>query len=260
MFDLRALLSPLALLIAAYLPSCAGYLPAQAPMETRSYPAGAERSRALVVFLPGLRDRASDFQARGFVQGLHRHHLAVDAIAADAHVNYYTKGTFKQRLQQDVIRPARDRGYAEIWLVGISLGGFGALRYAQTHPGQITGVLALSPYLGEPEDIRAVLDGAAPSPEAKRRANGGFPTDSLWRWLRDRETGTDSGVRIFLGYGRDEEFARACGLMAATLPPGRVLSVAGKHRWSTWKHLWRQFLEGPPPSWGAGPPAAAGTS
>ena len=44
--------------------------------------------------------------------------------------------------------PALARGVTTIWLAGISLGGFGALRYAEAHREIVEGLLLLSPFLG----------------------------------------------------------------------------------------------------------------
>ena len=50
------------------------------------------------------------------------------------------------RLKEDVINPAKEKGYTKIWLVGISLGGLGSLLYAMEHPSDIEGMLVLAPY------------------------------------------------------------------------------------------------------------------
>src|SRR5947199_5637532 len=76
-------------------------------------------------------------------------------VAVDAHLNYYLKGMIVDRLREDVIAPARQH-YDRIWLVGISIGGTGALLYASQHPEDLAGVVLFAPYLGEDKVIDEV--------------------------------------------------------------------------------------------------------
>jgi pimeloyl-ACP methyl ester carboxylesterase len=39
-------------------------------------------------------------------------------------------------------------GYGHVRAAGISLGGFGALLYASRYPEEVTGILAVAPFLG----------------------------------------------------------------------------------------------------------------
>jgi hypothetical protein len=48
---------------------------------------------------------------------------------------------------------------------------------------------------------------------------------------------------LYLGYGRDDRFALAYGLLAQTLSPDAVQVVPGGHDWQTWLTLWGQFLD-----------------
>ena len=72
------------------------------------------------------------------------------------HFGYYLRRTAIERLREDVIVPAQRKGYGEIDLVGISLGGFGALYYAMHHPGEIARLFLLAPYLGEQPVVREI--------------------------------------------------------------------------------------------------------
>ena len=42
--------------------------------------------------------------------------------------------------EQDVLAPARAAGYRQVWLLGVSLGAFGALAHAAEHPDAVDGV------------------------------------------------------------------------------------------------------------------------
>ncbi|MCA9685587.1 MAG: alpha/beta hydrolase, partial [Myxococcales bacterium] len=158
----RALLSTVVCLMSA----CAGEL--QAPILTASYPAPApEPSRAesmptatepastLVIMLPGAGDRVGTYDEHGFVELMHQSGMAVDILEVDAHYGYYRSRTLLERMEQDVLAPNRGR-YQEIWVVGISMGGIGALLTAWTFPEDIDGLILMAPYLGRRKTLRAI--------------------------------------------------------------------------------------------------------
>lgn len=203
---------------------------------------GLRRNRTLIVFLPGIDDLAEDFERKGFVHELRRQGVPADAIAVDAHFGYYATRALFERITDDVIRSAHANGYEEIWLVGISLGGFGAASYAARHSDRITGLLLLAPYLGG-KDLISELRQAG----SVRNWEPGHvpPTDfqrNLWAWFRRLFSEPRPELHIYVGYGTSDAFARANALLAAELPQERVFAIPGRHDWQTWKQLWRMFL------------------
>ncbi len=46
-----------------------------------------------------------------------------------------------------------------------------------------------------------------------------------------------------LAYGHDDKLAASHRVLAAALPPRRVLVVPGGHDWEPWQAAWRQFVE-----------------
>jgi pimeloyl-ACP methyl ester carboxylesterase len=107
-----------------------------------------ERSDTLLVFLPGAYLKPDEFEREGFISAVRERHLAADSLLVDADVSYYYDQTLSERLHADVIEPQRAKGYKSIWLVGISIGGFGALVHELSRPGSVDGIVALAPYLG----------------------------------------------------------------------------------------------------------------
>ena len=91
--------------------------------------------KTLLIMLPGRGDRASSFVTAGFVDIADRHQF--DVLAVDAHFGYYAERILVERLHEDIIAPAKARGYENIWLLGISMGGLGALLYAAEYPNEI---------------------------------------------------------------------------------------------------------------------------
>lgn len=238
--------------LAAALAGCARMLPAPEPMRAVSWRAtagaAAAPAKCLVVFLPGAGDSAEDFEKNGFVAEVQRRRLSVDMVAANATIGYYARGTFPTRAAADVIGPARAAGrYAETWLVGMSMGGFGTLYYSRVHTEQVTGVLALAPYLGDDDvtdEIRAQggVTGWRAPPRAEALTEDNYQRE-LWRWLQAVTRGQERGPALYLGYGKEDKLARKDELLAAVLPAGHVFQADGGHKWPVWKVLLARFLD-----------------
>lgn len=200
-------------------------------------------NRVLLVMLPGAADMPEHFLQHGFVRALRERRLPVDAILVYAHADYYLGRSIGERLTQDVILPARGGQYRQIWLMGISLGGMGALICARNHPAEIDGVILLAPYLGNRGRIAGIV----------RR--GGFtdwqpdeikPQDdeqTLLAWLKAYRCGDPGLPAIYLGYGTADRFSPASEMLAQRLPAERVAATPGGHDWETWARLWEHFLD-----------------
>jgi pimeloyl-ACP methyl ester carboxylesterase len=220
-------------------------LPATLPLATVDYRCGRPTS-ALVVFLPGITDIAEDFEHQGFIHAMRERDIAADAVALDAHYGYYATRTIHDRLTREVIVPAQQFGYEKIWLVGISLGGLGALSYAARHPENVSGLVLLAPYLGETaviNEIRTTGGIAQWSPTVIDEADY---QRMLWRWIKRYQAAPLPNLPIYLGFGEQDSFAAANQLLAAVLPGDHVVTVHGGHNWITWKKLWRKLLAAAP--------------
>jgi pimeloyl-ACP methyl ester carboxylesterase len=206
----------------------------------------AEPLRPLVVMLPGMGDRMEDFAEAGFIDPEVSRDF--DVIAVDAHFGYYRERNLVPRLHEDIIAPARAAGYRRIWLLGISMGGFGSLLYASQYPDEIAGVIILSPFLGSPKLIRAIEAAGGLRSWENTAAKTDGPHDKefdqheldLWHWLEE-QTAKSSGTPVILGYGRGERMARVYGPLLQVLEPCRVYVREGGHKWSTWKPLWARI-------------------
>lgn len=222
---------------AIFLTACSWAPPPTQPMDNIARPT-ERRSDTLLVFLPGRGDRGPDFLEQGFLEvGAGR---GYDMLAADAHFGYYTSETIVDRLDEDIIRPARARGYEHIWLLGISAGGLGAGLYADAHPGMIDGMILLAPYPGDEALVQDIANAGGLTAWTGDSTVGEDWQRRHWRWLKETTTDTDS-PRIVLGYGRDDRFAEAGDLLARQLPPERVFRVEGGHRWPVWRDLWERI-------------------
>lgn len=240
-----------AALAAAEIPGC-GWLPREpaAPMPVRRFPAACgPHADTLLVLLPGRGMTLGELEREGFIDAVRAQRLAVDVWLVDAHVGYFKARTVVPRLHDDVVAPARAQGYRQVWLAGISLGGFGALLYAEDHPTDVAGTLLLAPYLGEPDATTEIAaagglrrwtapSGELPDPAFDRR---------LWRSLQVRlESGRAAASPIFLGYGLQDRLAPSHAVLAGALPPERVFTAPGGHDWAPWRGLWARLLAATP--------------
>jgi pimeloyl-ACP methyl ester carboxylesterase len=240
-FHVRPLKQFLCLTALLVLAGCARPRPATVPLRAVSYPESG-KPRTLVVLLPGRRDRPEDFGRERFPEIAARAGAKVDMIAVDAHMAYYFNRTIVERLREDVIAPARRR-YDRIWLVGISIGGTGALLYADQHPEDVNGLVTFAPYLGGDPVIREIS--AAGGVRSWRPPEPLAPDDyqrRVWVWLKGYEGGPEGRLPLYLGWGRSDGFARANGMAAQVLPPERVFTAPGGHGWRAWRALWEQFV------------------
>ncbi len=222
------------------------FLPAaSAPVPSSLYPSvPSGRSDRLVVLLPGRGSRMKHFERHGFVASAREHRLAADLLALDLHFGYYLKADPMERLRLDVLEPARAAGYAEITLVGISVGAAGAVGLARENPGRIAGIILMGPFLG-PEamiDEVAAAGLARWSPGAASLSGSFEPffarnLDYLRRIARDPRA-----PRILLTYGVSDRYAAGQRLLAGILPPERVITLPGGHDWATWGKLWESIL------------------
>lgn len=230
---------------AAALTGCSGWrLPAHNAMDVLYDDRACPRTQApvLLVFLPGANMAPAELEQEGFVAALRQRHMAVDVRLPDAHMGFVHDGSMLERLDRDVIGPARAQGYQRIWLAGISLGGFVALAYAMTHPGEVEGVLCIAPYLGPRALIQDMA--AAGGPAAWRQKTptpGDAPMEQrVWSWLAARPASTPP---LWLAHGTEDRFAEGHRMLADLLPPERVASTPGGHTWAPWKRLWAQWLD-----------------
>jgi pimeloyl-ACP methyl ester carboxylesterase len=222
------------------LPVVAKLMPTPAPLRVLRYdPPGDCAHKELLVLLPGIGDMAASFEKQGFAAAVQDRPM--DVWAVDAHIGYYANRTVLERLHEDVVMPARRRGYRSITLAGISLGGFGSLLYASRYPDFIDRVMLIAPYLGEPEIVKEIavtgLAAWTPSPLAGRDYER-----RLWTWLQGYANERALSMPpLFLGFGDADSFVAAHRVLSAVLQSDRVAIAHGGHTWPVWRQLWSQL-------------------
>lgn len=243
---MRLLLLCLVLVEMLFLSGCVASRPVENPIPSVFYPAGESQSQDLYVFLPGRGDAMDAFQENGFIDMLRTAKPGADAVAIDAHMPYYEKGLMADQVFRDVVEPYKRKGYQNIVLVGISLGGYGALWLSNAYPDEIASVVLLAPFLGMNPLIERIGDaGGIDQWRAQLDHEPAFD-ELAWLWaddLRNNQSGLiDTAI---LGYGQSDRFAGAAELLATIIPAPNVFSAEGGHNWTTWKELWAEIIESP---------------
>jgi pimeloyl-ACP methyl ester carboxylesterase len=218
---------------------CAWMYSAPVPLRTQLYPASAgAQARTLLVLLPGRGDDMTDFGAHGFIDDLRAAGAPVDVLAVDARIGYYMKETIVDRLRTDVLEPARRKGYQQIWIAGISMGGLGTLAVASTIPHAADRLILLAPYVG-PKGLIGDIE-AAGGPARWTPTDTTDPYQRIWQWLKKyREPGTVM-PKMTLAFGDQDSLAPGLRLLAQLLPADQVLHVDGGHNWVAWRQLWQR--------------------
>lgn len=225
-------------------------LPTARPAASTSVPAGAAdggNPSCLVIFLPGIRDVPEDFERHRFVELARNQGVACEFEAADAHIGYFAERQVVERLRTDVIAPAHARGYRDVWLAGVSLGGLASILYTQRHPEDVAGLILIAPYLGPPRsvnDLRQLARARAPVTPVPSDTSGARRAAlvTAWAWLGGYEDPAANRPPLYLVYGTADRYAPLHRALGEILPDGHVIAGSGGHDWATWTQLWAAFL------------------
>ncbi len=229
------------LLLASLLSSCA-YLPrpASVPLKTLSY--GNAKGKELVVFLPGRWSLPGEFEKNSFVEIAASTWPDARIVVPDLHLGYYENQTAARRLHEDVIVPKMKDGVKTIRLVGISMGGMGSLVYDLEHPGIVSEIWLLSPFLGEDEAIEEIKSAGGLRKWDPGKISQEDFSRKLWTGLRAKwSSGTNRPV-IRLGCGTEDRLAGSSRLFAREfLTEADQTWISGAHDWPTWKTLFGEM-------------------
>jgi pimeloyl-ACP methyl ester carboxylesterase len=207
---------------------------------------GSGGSRVLLIMLPGVGSEVGEFAEEGMIAAVHARGLAVDIIAARPELELYLDGNIAEALHREIVEPALARGYKRIWLLGISLGGMGALLYASSHAREVEGLVLLAPFLGTRGTV-AELEKAGGL--AFWSPPGSAATEIEQRallWMQDYLVQRRQIPAVYLGYGSEDRFAPGHRIIGELLAGDHVVTEAGGHDWQTWLALWQRVLDSMP--------------
>jgi len=205
-----------------------------------------QKAQRLVVVLPGRGDDLNDLRKSGVAQAVQSAWPDADVTLTGLALGYYMAGQAERRLHDEVIEPAHRRGYAQVWLVGASLGGMGAVLYDRAYPNEVSGMVLLAPYLGEKpllSDIAAAGGVAAWQPPPKpATVNADNFQQELWRHLQTWSRNPAAARNVWLACGKADRLRDTVPLLAPLLPAGHVLLPEGGHEWRVWAPATRDVL------------------
>jgi pimeloyl-ACP methyl ester carboxylesterase len=227
-----------------FLLSCSLLFPTRTPIDSVYYVTGKVQSKSLLVMLPGRFEGMDAFVKHGFIEKLKDSGTGFDAVLVDAHLGYYYKENLIIRLYEDVVKPAKQKGYENIWIFGISMGGLGALWYGKDKGETINGILAIAPFVGDKDVIDEIKTAGGPSKwtPGKPISKGDYQR-GLWVWLRKYAVKNENLPKLILGYGLDDGFADGDDLVGQMLQKNQVFTVSGSHDWDTWNRLLDMILK-----------------
>lgn len=194
-------------------------------------------AQRLVVVLPGRGDNLRALETSGIAAAVQGAWPDADVMLAELAMGYYRAGIAPQRLHDDVIAPARARGYREIWLLGASMGGMGVLLYDRAYPGELDGMVLLAPYLGDRpilEEITAAGGIARWNAGAMQEINADNFQHELWRHLQTWSVDPAKARNVWLAYGDSDRLRKAMPVLAPALRSEQILVRDGGHAWSVW--------------------------
>jgi pimeloyl-ACP methyl ester carboxylesterase len=210
-------------------------MPAKSPVRM-SFHDGAD-DRTAVLFLPGFAASDRTIARKGVIDAMRDAGLQADVITVDARVGYYARGTLAERLEADVMPLVRAK-YDHIWVMGISMGGYGTLWTADAFEDDVEGIVLFSPFLGRGRVLRSVeasgLQAWTPPEDPKW-------DDDTWAWLQRVDAGGWNAPVVYFGRGSKED-GSANQMFASLLPEGRVRIAEGGHQWKVWRELAAEFV------------------
>jgi pimeloyl-ACP methyl ester carboxylesterase len=226
------------------LSACIPIRNADKPIATLLVPA-QQPARKLVVILPGRADDLDALRRSGMSEAIQTAWPDADVLFAELTLSYYMQGRAPERLHDEVIAPARARGYREVWLGGASLGGMGVLMYERLHPGEADGLVLLAPYLGEDDLLDEIRDAggvAQWNAGPEQAVNPNTWQRELWRHLQTWSRDPKPAQRVWLAYGDRDRLRDAASLLAPLLPADQVTVRPGGHTWTVWSPATGEIL------------------
>ncbi len=230
----------IALVSLAFLTSCM-WLPRATPTPVKTLAAGKAKGEELIVFLPGRWSRVEEFQREKFFEIAEKRWPNARLVAADLHLGYYKNRSMARRLHEDIILPAKRSGVKTLRVVGISMGGLGALIYDTEYPGEIDEMILLSPFVGEEKVLREIQAAGSLENWKSPAAEDGDFSRKLWLGLRGNWLEKGNRPKVSLGCGTGDRLAESNRLFAKEfLKSAEQKWISGDHDWPTWRALFEK--------------------
>jgi hypothetical protein len=207
-------------------------------MERQLVEGSQQDKDVLIILLPGIFSDAQDMLNRGAHHAIHRGWPEPDILMADLTMNFYRKGLATKRLHDEIVVPARQQGYSEIWLAGGSMGGLGALMYEWHHPGEVDGLILISPYLGGDDVTEAIRHAGGLTSWDSGEHTLAMDSDNydrlIWQMAQDWIGDKAKLERVWLMCGDEDSLYPDAQMLGEILPKNRYFPRPGDHSWVYW--------------------------
>ena len=199
----------------------------------------------IIVFLPGLYNTAEIFIKEEFFTMARSAGIKADMVAASIDIQHLLQENMIERIEKDIYQVIKNKGYKNIWFVGISLGGLNSLLFYQKYYNELCGAVVLGPYLADEElteELQSAGDIRNWKPKLKKDSEMiDQKIQTLWQWLQKMSFKKKLN-NIYLGYGDDDKYIDSIKLFHKILNNKKVIIVDGKHNWITGRKIWKQQL------------------
>ena len=231
------------LIVTAGVSGCSIIFAVETPVPALHYPAPDGSTSKMVVFLPGFAEGPEQFENNDFIRLLQERYPSVSAVAMDTHLGYYKKGMLADRVIGETIEPAIAEGYDTIVVVGLSMGGYGALWTSDSIPGDVDGIVLMAPYLGDIDAPKGVKEHGGMR-EWVASFSDELDFDEIpWIWADGLIYGDRGNPQIVLAYGDADRLKPNASVLEKHLPREHVFTNDGPHKWTAWTPLWSDIME-----------------
>ena len=205
---------------------------------TELLPAPSGHADRLVIVLPGRGDDLAMLRKSGIADVIQQSLPNADVLLAEVTLAYYMQGRATQRMHSEIVEPAKQKNYREIYLAGASMGGMGVLMYEREYPNDMSGLILMAPYMGDAaltKEIKAAggVTHWDPGPVPPELSRDLVPKEE-WRVVKSWSASSPRSKNVWLICGRSDRLHEAAKLIAPELPTDHFIEVDGSHAWKVW--------------------------
>ena len=209
------------------------------PLRKLQFDSQGNEARELVLLLPGRLSPPEEFVQFGIVDLVRKQRPLARIVAPDLHLGYYMRGLADVYLHEEIISPAKKQGL-RVTIIGVSMGGLGALTYSLRFPGEVDEMLLLSPFVGEKELLAEIeragglekWESPVETPRSKAEALQKMWIDMKRQWLS--RSGPPFSIAL-AGGKRDRLLDSNRFFARSIMKPNQLIEIEGGHDWACWK-------------------------
>jgi len=138
----------------------------------------AGTAKRMVIVWPGYGDDLAALKRSGIASVIQSKLPDAEVVLVELPLPYLMQGRGVRRLHEEIVSPAKQRGFRDIYFAGASMGGMGVLLYEREYPNEMRGLILMAPFMGDPAVMKEVeaAGGLAqwnpgPAPEQLSRNN-----------------------------------------------------------------------------------------